>query len=203
MKTTFLSGLTLFGITCLFFTTVNTAAQILEVEATLLQQFDSFDARQGVAVNASHFFAINNTRITMHDKTSGQSTLQWESGTDDSNSQLIHLDSGMIIDGLLYAAHSNYPISPMQSSVEIWNTNNLEHMDSHPFEPLPGSLTWLDYHQGYWWGTFANYDVIQPGQQQAYGTTAATGLVKMDQDFTILQRWLFPPALYERFPPHE
>ncbi len=201
MKTSALFGLMLLGITCLFFIAVDTAAQVHKVEATLLQQFDTFDARQGIAVDTSHFFAINNTRITMHDKTSGQASLQWDNETDDSNNQLIHLDSGMIIDGLLYAAHSNYPNSPMSSSVEIWNTSTLEHVDSHNFGPLPGSLTWLDFHQGNWWATLANYDVIQPGEQEAYGTTAATLLVKMDRDFTILERWQFPPALLERFTP--
>ncbi len=201
MKTSSLFGLTLPGITCLLFTAVNTTAQVLEVEATLLQQFDSFDARQGVAVDASHFFAINNTRITMHDKTSGQTTVQWESGTDDSSGQLIHLDSGMILDDLLYAAHSNYPNFPMSSSIEIWNANTLEHVDSHSFGTLPGSLTWLDFYQGHWWATFANYDVIQPGELKPYGTTAATTLVKMDRDFTIIEHWLFPSALHERFTP--
>jgi len=140
------------------------SAQVLQLEATLLQQFDAVDARQGVAVDNSHFFAINNTRIAMHDKNSGEIILQWNGAPTMNSKQLIHLDSGVVRDGLLYAAHSNYPRS-------------------------------------HWWATFANYDVILPGQQEAYGTTAATGLVKMNQDFTILQRWLFPPALHERFTP--
>jgi len=177
------------------------SAQVLQLEATLLQQFDAVDARQGVAVDNSHFFAINNTRIAMHDKNSGEIIMQWNGGPTMNSKQLIHLDSGVVRDGLLYAAHSNYPRSPMQSSVESWNATTLEHVESHPFEPIPGSLTWLDFHQGHWWATFANYDVIVPGQQEAYGTTAATLLVKMNQDFTILQRWLFPPALHERFTP--
>jgi len=176
-------------------------AQPLQVQATLLQQFNSDDARQGIAVDNDHFFTISNTRISMHDKNSGEPILKFNADPKAGSSQLIHLDSGKVLDGLLYAAHSNYPRSPMQSSVESWNATTLEHVESHPFGPIAGSLTWLDFHQGHWWGTFANYNVIVPGQQQAYGTTAATGLVKMDQDFTILQRWLFPPALYERFSP--
>ena len=169
-------------------------AQPLQVQATLLQQFNSDDARQGIAVDNDHFFTISNTRISMHDKNSGEPILKFNADPKAGSSQLIHLDSGKVLDGLLYAAHSNYPRSPMQSSVESLNATTPEHVESHPFGPIAGSLKCLDFHQGHWWRTFANYDVIVPGQQQAYGTTAATGLVKMDQDFTILQRWLFPPC---------
>lgn len=189
------------GITFLFFWAGDVTAQVPEVEATLLQQFDTFDARQGVAVDAAHFFAINNTRITMHDKTTGEALLQWDGGADDGSGRLKHLDSGMVLDGRLYAAHSNYPDSPMSSSIEIWNAITLEHLASHSFGILLGSLTWLDFYQDHWWATFANYDRVQPGERAPYGTTAATILVKMDSDFTILERWLFPSALHERFTP--
>lgn len=170
-------------------------------QAELLDTFDSADAYQGVAVDADHFFAITNTRITQHDKTTGAPLLQWDGGPDDGSGRLIHLDSGMVKDGLLYAAHSNYPNLPMTSSIEIWRADTMQHVRSHSFGVLLGSLTWLDYHAGYWWATFANYDRVQPGANAPYGTTRATTLVKLDDQFKVLQGWLFPPSLHARFTP--
>ena len=48
---------------------------------------------------------------------------------------LIHLDSGAVHRGLLYAAHSNYDESPMASSVEVLDAHSLEHVDSHAGSP--------------------------------------------------------------------
>ena len=176
-------------------------AQVPEYEASLLNEFQAVDARQGVAVDAEHFFAINNTHITMHNKSSGKALLQWDGDADAGSNRLLHLDGGVVVDGLLVIAHSNYPESPMTSSVEIWDASTLEHITSHSFGVMLGSLTWLDFSEGNWWATFANYDRVQPGQSKPYGTTAATTLVKMNRDFELLQSWLFPSALHERFTP--
>lgn len=165
-------------------------------EVRLLDTFDSRDAYQGVAVDADHFYAINNTRITQHDKATGTPLREW-----DGRGRLTHLDGGMVKDGLLYAAHSNYPGSPMTSSIEIFQADTLEHIRTHEFGVLLGSLTWLDYHAGAWWATFANYDLVQFGASEPYGETRNTTLVKLDDDFKVLQHWLFPPELHERFTP--
>lgn len=186
---------------CLLFFSLPGKSAVPEYEVTLVGGFDAVDARQGVAVDADHFFAVSNTRITMHDKVSGEALKQWDGGPDDGSGRLVHLDGAMVKDGLLYAAHSNYPGTPMTSSVEIWRADTLEHLRSHSFGVLLGSLTWLDYHAGYWWGTFANYDLVQTGEKEPYGTTRATTLVKLDDNFNVLQGWLFPPALHARFTP--
>ena len=59
---------------------------------------------------------------------------------------LIHLDSLMEHEGRLYASHSNYPVTPMTSSVEIWDAATMEHVATHSFGIYRGSLTWLDRH---------------------------------------------------------
>src|SRR3546814_8779330 len=46
----------------------------------------------------------------------------------------------------------------MTSSVEVFDTRTMEHVDSFSFGILRGSLTWLDRHDGAWWAGFANYD---------------------------------------------
>jgi hypothetical protein len=36
-----------------------------------------------------------------------------------------------VIDGKIYAAHSNYRFFPMTSSIEVWDARTMEHVGSH------------------------------------------------------------------------
>jgi len=125
-----------------------------------VRSYDAFDANQGVAVDRRHFYAVNNRTITKHDRTSGEALLQFAGA---EGGPIEHLDSGAVIDGRLYAAHSNYPEWPMESSVEVFDTRTMEHVGTHAFGIFRGSLTWLDRHDGSWWAAFANYDRVQRG----------------------------------------
>ncbi len=170
------------------------------LQARTLAVFPAPDANQAVAVDAKYFYAINNTRISRHEKHTGVVDLQWG---DESlkNNPLIHLDSGMVYQNRLYAAHSNFPQWPMSSSIEVWDTETLQHLESHTFEGVQGSMTWLDRHEDYWWGGFGNYDRIIPPRLQAYGKTENTFIVKMDDSFKILEQWQLPEELLPRLRP--
>ena len=78
-------------------------------EAELMQQFEVSNARQGVAVDVGHFYAVNNFAISKHEKSTGAAITQWAGRAE--GEPLIHLDSLMELDGRLYASHSNYPVS--------------------------------------------------------------------------------------------
>ena len=132
-------------------------AQPPEFDGKIVQQFDAYDAYQAVAVDETSFYAISNARITQHDKSDG-TALQQLGDSVATDGPLVHLDSGVILDGKLYAAHSNYPGFPMTSSIEIWDVETLQHLSSHSFGVMLGSITWLDRYNDSWWGTFANYD---------------------------------------------
>lgn len=162
--------------------------------------FETFDARQAVAVDENHFYAINNFRLTKHDKDNGEALLQWD-GISEDNGPLIHMDSGMIKDGKLFATHSNYPEWPMRSSIEVWDAETLEHLDSYSFGIQFGSMTWLDHHEGFWWAGFGNYDKVQGGQSHAYGLTENTQVIKLDENFQPLEQWGLPADLRERMTP--
>ena len=165
----------------------------------LVQSFDAANARQGIAVDAGYFYAVNNFAITKHDKTTGEIAGEWAGRAE--GDPLIHLDSLVELDGRLYASHSNYPLTPMTSSVEIWDAETLRHVDTHSFGIDRGSFTWLDRHAGYWWGTFANYDKVQAGQSAPYGHTNNTQVVRFDDQFRVLQAWLLPLAILDRMRP--
>ena len=95
-----------------------------------VRRFSAEEARQGVAVDDRHFYAISNRQIGKYDKQSGERVGSWEGAPD---GPIIHLDSGVVLDGRLYCAHSNYPGVPMVSSIEVFETATLEHVESHSF----------------------------------------------------------------------
>lgn len=177
-----------------------TSAQPIEFDGKIVAQFDAYDAFQAVAVDTDHFYAINNTRITQHDKSNGRAIRSLTNPVR-VGAELIHLDSGFVLDGKLYASHSNYPAWPMTSSVEVWDVDSGEHISSHEFGVMLGSLTWLDRHGGSWWGTFANYDIVQRGMSVPYGETKNTVMVQFDDEFQVINSWSLPAEILRRMSP--
>ena len=175
-------------------------AQPPEFDGKIVQRFDADNAYQAVAVGSDAFYAISNVRLTRHDKNTGRVLQQWDDSSQLS-SPLSHLDSGVVLDGKLYSAHSNYPDWPMTSSVEVWDMDNLQHIESHSFGVMLGSFTWLDRYNGSWWGAFANYDIVQREMTQPYGETRYTVMVQFDDDFEVLQSWSLPAEILRRMSP--
>jgi hypothetical protein len=161
-----------------------------------ITELDVPEANQGVGVDERHFYAVDNRTIAKYDKTTGELVAKWQGSSD---GPIVHLDSAMLMDGKLYAAHSNYPGWPMTSSVEIFDAATLQHVGTHSFGIRWGSLTWMDWHDGHWWMTFANYDQrIGPGQTP-YGHTANTIVVKLTGGFEPVQSWTLPNEVLGRF----
>ena len=167
--------------------------------AELVQQFAAANARQGVAADGEHFYAVNNFIISKHDKQSGEVVAEWAGQAE--GEPLIHMDSLVELDGRLYASHSNYPVWPMTSSVETWDAATMQHVATHSFGVFRGSLTWLDRHDGAWWAAFANYDKVQRGQTKPYGLTNNTQVVKLDDEFNVVQAWTIPLPILDRMRP--
>lgn len=165
----------------------------------VLEQIGEFavpDANQGVGVDDDHFYAVNNRTIGKYDKKSGALVKKWEGAKD---GPIKHLDSAMVRDGKIYAAHSNYPEWPMTSSVEIFDADTMTHTGTHSFGIQWGSLTWIDWHDGHWWMTFANYDRPFGPNKTPYGHKLNTVMLKFTRDFRPLQSWTLPKVLLDRF----
>lgn len=110
------------------------------------------------------------------------------------------MDSGAVHNGRLYAAHSNYNESPMESSIEVFDARTLKHVDSHSFGIDRGSLTWIDRApDGSWWAAFANYDRVFDGE--VYGDTDNTRVVKMNDRFEVVEGYTIPTEILDRFRP--
>lgn len=158
--------------------------------------FTAAEARQGVAVDGTYVYAIDNHSIGKYDKFTGVRVAGWEA---DEARPLLHLNSGLVRDGKLICTHSNYGSLPMTSSVEIWDTATLTHIESHSFGVLYGSLTWLDWHEGFWWACFAHYEGKggEPGKGPEH-----TVVVKMDETWHALESWVLPPEIIALLRPH-
>ena len=160
-----------------------------------IRRFDAVEARQGVAVDDKYFYAVGTREIGKYNKETGKLITRWQ---ETENGPIIHLDSGVIVDGRLYCAHSNYPGIPMTSSVEIWDAKTLKHLGNHSFGIQWGSCTWIDRYQGCWWAAFAHYDKFQPVLQK---NNHWTTLVKFDDDWRFIEAWVFPENVLGRFAP--
>lgn len=177
---------------CLLLLLVHTGSFAQPVFDTI-KTFPAADAHQAVAVDEDHFYAIASRAIGKYDKESGELVQRWAAPEE---SGILHLDSGVIIGEKLYAAHSNYPGIPMSSSIEIWDTRTMRHTETHSFGNRWGSLTWIDRHDGYWWGVFAHYEEFQ---EQTGKDNRWTLLVKFNDRWQRLESWTFPEKVLDRF----
>jgi hypothetical protein len=173
-------------------------ARMSSAEPVLVQvgEFVVPEANQGIGVDAKHFYAVDNETIGKYDKTTGKLVKKWQGP---KTGPITHLDSAMVMDGKIYAAHSNYPEWPMTSSLEIFDAETMEHVGSHSFGIQWGSLTWVDWHDNHWWMTFANYDRRIGPNKTPYGHKANTLMVKLTRDFRPVESWTLPKVILDKF----
>ncbi len=167
--------------------------------AMTLEQIGEFavpEANQGVGVDDRYFYAVDNRVIAKYDKKTGKLAGKWQGPKD---GPIIHLDSAFVMDGKIYAAHSNWPQWPMTSSLEIFDAETMQHVGSHSFGINYGSLTWADFYNGHWWMTFANYDRPYGPNKSPYGYKVATQMVKFTADFRYVSSWVLPKVLLDKF----
>ena len=164
-------------------------------KVTEIRRFQPKEVQQGVAVDQTHFYVINNHSLTKHSKSDGKQVTAWQ----DTTGLLKHMNSGVVIGQKLYCTHSNYPDVPMASSIEIFDTKTLRHVGNHSFGLFPGSVTWADFYKGYWWVAFANYSnkSMAEGRDNRWTT-----LVKFSSTWQQLESWAFPANVLQAFAPY-
>ncbi|MDA1016190.1 MAG: hypothetical protein O3A00_17255 [Planctomycetota bacterium] len=156
-----------------------------------IRHFAAPQAHQGVAVDEQFVYAVTNRSIGKYAKQTGKLVKTWNAPAD---SPLKHLNSGVVVDGKLYCAHSNWPAEPLKNSIEIWDADSLEHIQRHEFKRADGAFTWIDSHRGKWWGGFAYYGDAK--------SVARTEVAVFDSAWKIEQTWRFPDSVVTRFLPY-
>lgn len=158
------------------------------------------EATQGVAVDDDCFYAIGNQVIARYDKASGKRLSIWK----ESDRELIcHFDGGIIVDGLLYCSHSNFPEVPMASSIEVFDPNTLEHVKTISLGIESGSCTWIVRGEGCWYLGFAHYDHSGHGAGgETLKDNSWTQIVQYDDNWRRAQGWILPKALIEKLHPN-
>lgn len=177
---------------------VLTAGQALAQEPPLqaveVRRLAAPEAKQGVAADKAHLYAIDNGTIARYDKAAGARQAVWKGDP----ARFPHLNACLIVGGELVCAGSNYPSIPHTSAVEVFDPVKMTHKRTIPLGPGIGSLTWIDRRDGFWWAMFANYDGKggEPGRDHRWTT-----LVTFDDKWRRVAAWALPASVLERMAP--
>lgn len=166
------------------------------------RRFPAPEAGQGAAADREFVYAINNFTIAKYRKATGERVAVWDGG---KHGPLIHMNAGIVHEGRLYCAHSNYPGVPHLSSIEIFDTATLKHVGSHSLGRADGSLTWIERRErsamltktgdatsssaGTWIACFVHYAKRggEPGRGPEW-----TQIVEFDDRWQRLRGWSLP-----------
>lgn len=162
--------------------------------ATALKRWFAPEARQGVAVDAQHFYAVVNSRIGKYRKADGVKVGEWVG----DRVAIRHLNSCIVDKAELICANSNFPQTPMASSVEIFDTATMRHVRSISLGVRDGSLTWVERHNGRWWAGFANYDAPRGHLGRTHRDTR---IVNFNDDWAEVGGYALPDSVLDRLPP--
>lgn len=158
-----------------------------------LRRFQADEAKQGVAADDEFLYVISNVAIGKYRKTNGEKVAAWKQ---EKGGPLSHLNAGIIRDGKLYCAHSNFPTIPSTSSVEIFDPQTMQHVGNVSLGIAPGSLTWVDFRDDHWFACFAHYAKDRPRTGRG---PESTEVVRYDREWRRTLGWVFPPAVIEVF----
>ncbi len=170
------------------------AAPIQAGDAQVVRRYAAPEARQGVAVDRDHVYAVANFVIAKYDKKTGAKLAEWKGDP----ARFPHINSCTVIGKELVCANSNFPAVPHWSAVEFFDPKTLTHLRTVALGPGTGSVTWVERRDGFWWAAFANYDGKGGETPRDHRHTV---LVKFDDQWRRTQAWSFPQSVLERFAP--
>ena len=169
----------------------------IELTGTTLRRYEAADASQGVAAGLQHFFAVDNAVLAKHDVRSGRLLDRWAGPPD---GPIRHMNSCLADRGRLWCANSNYPQTPMGSSVEVFDMATLNHVASHSLGMRDeGSLTWFDRYRTGWIAGFSHYD---KNGGVGFKDHSFSSVVTFDAQWRRTGGWLLPAGVLERMAPY-
>jgi len=177
------------------------APPVQKLTARTIRTYTAPEADQGVAADASSFYAIANSEIAKYEIASGKFIARWRGPR---NGLIRHLNSCRADGGRLWCANSNYALTPMGSSIEVFDASRMTHAVSHSLGLRDeGSITWVDrFVDGSaagWLAGFAHYD---GNGGVPFKNHTFSSVVTFDAQWRRTGGWLFPPGVMERMAPY-
>ncbi len=170
---------------------------IQNLEAEEASRYSAIEAGQGAAADSEYVYAIVNTAIGKYRKQDGLFMQRWASPRD---GLVRHINSCYAASERLYCANSNFPEIPMASSVEVFDTKTMSHIESYSLGMLEeGSLTWFEPIPGGLIAGFAHYDEDGglPYKNHNYAS-----IIRYDSDWRRTGGWMLPDTVISRMQPH-
>ncbi len=172
------------------------APAIIQLEAEEIARLDAPEARQGVAVDAEHYYAVGNAVIAKYSRATGKRVAEWRGAP---GGPVIHLNSCFVDGTELACAHSNYPHVPFANSAEWFDRESLKPTRSKSLGVMDeGSLVWFDHVPQGWIVGLAHYDG-ETGLGFKDNSYAAVELY--DPEWRRIGGWALPETVMERIAP--
>lgn len=173
------------------------APVVARLTGRTMRTFEVPEADQGVAADRRHFYAVDNTVVAKYDIESGALVTRW---VGPANGLIRHMNSCLADGARIRCANSNYPATPMGSSIEVFDAATLAHVESHSLGLLDeGSLTWFDRFGDGWIAGFAHYD---GNGGVAFKNHTFSSVVTFDAAWRRTGGWLLPATVLERMAPY-
>ncbi|MFC7292801.1 hypothetical protein [Hirschia litorea] len=167
------------------------------LKATTLREYTAPEADQGVAVDAEYFYPVDNTVIGKYRRDTGEIVARF---TSPHKGLIRHMNSCYARYGKIWCANSNYSQTPMGSSIEVFDSASLHHIQSHSLGMRDeGSLTWVDeLSDGYITG-FAHYSKKGGLAHKGYEYSS---VVTFDEKWRRTGGWMFPKNVSDAMAPY-
>lgn len=173
------------------------APPIQSYVAEEIARYPAAEAGQGAAADSQHFYAIVNTVVGKYAKDSGELVSRFVSPR---GGPIRHMNSCYAEDGKLYCANSNFPEIPMASSIEVFDTATMQHLQTYSFGVLEeGSLTWFERLGDGWIAGFAHYD--EDGGLN-YKDHSFASIIRYDNSWRRIGGWMIPDTVIARMQPY-
>ena len=171
--------------------------EVVRLTARTVRVYKAPEASQGVAADLRHFFVVDNTILAKYEIQTGQLIDRW---VGPHLGQIRHMNSCLADGGRLWCANSNYPETPMGSSIEVFDAATMKHVESRSLGMRDeGSLTWFDRYGTGWIAGFSHYDANGgvPFKDHKFSS-----VVTFDNLWRRTGGWLLPPSTLERMAPY-
>ncbi len=171
--------------------------KVQHLMAKTLRDYSAPEADQGVAVDEDFFYPVDNSVISKYRRDTGELVGRFMTAP---KGLLRHMNSCYTRADKLWCANSNYALTPMASSVEIFDSETMTHSSSWSLGLMEeGSLTWFDDVGEDRIAGFAHYS--KKGGVSFKGAEFS-GVVLFDSDWRRKGGWMLPESVISRMAPY-